>query len=223
MAPIAGYNATLSLSGTSTAMVEEPCTEVSWADGIGVHQITAATKRVLDPTVAVEVLVSGVPVAASLYTVDYLFGIVTGLFDSGDPVTVSANYLPLVTVAEARAATVAPERPELDTSVFGTEEKSHILGQRSASVELETLHLLTADADAGGGTLVLGDVLENGSAILVEVNDSARTFRGWCRLPTAQQSIPIDEVVTSSLTWKTTAIPALSRPGQWVAFAWSAS
>jgi hypothetical protein len=223
MAPIAGYNATISLSGTSTAMVAEPCTEVSWDGGVGVHQIAAATKRIIDPTVGVEVLVSGVPVAANLYVVDYLFGIVTGVFDSGDPVTVSANYLPTVAVAEARAATVAPERPELDTSVFGTEEKSHILGQRSASVELETLHLLTEDIDSGGGTLVLGDVLENGSALLVEANDGARIFRAWCRLPTAQQAIAIDEAVTSNLTWKTTAIPALSNPGQWVAFAWSTS
>jgi hypothetical protein len=225
MAPVAGYNASIELSGTSTAMEAEPCTETSASPGAAPQsfQVSSGSKRRLDPRVAVVVNEGGTPLPSTDYTVNYFTGTVSFAGDyptTLSDVTVDANYLPTVVVAEARAATLTPERTELDTSILGTDQKSLILGQRSATVELELLHLLTADVDSGGGTLVPGDVLENGSLLLVTVLDGARFFRGWFRLPTAQQSIPVDDLVTSSLTWKTTAIPAEGRPGEWVSFSW---
>lgn len=223
MGAIAGYLATVSLSGSSTAMVEEPCTQVSYVGTVGVHQITAPTKRVLDPAVPVTVFLVGGEAPANEYTVDYLFGTITflaGIAMDGDPVAVSANFLPIVQVAECRSASVAAERTELDTSVLGTVEKSLILGKRGATVEMESLHLLSEDLDSGGGTLVVDTIFDNATPKLVQVYDgTARYFRGWCTLPITQQAIPADELITSSLTWRSSFIRATGR-NEVVSFAW---
>ena len=222
MAPVAGYNATVSLSGTSTAMTGEACTEVSYVADVGVHQITNAAKRILDPAVAVVVYIEGLEIGETGYALDYFTGRITfveGAVSEGDTVTVSANFIPVVQVAEARSATINAERDELDTSVLGTVEKSHILGKRGATVEMESLHLLSEDLDPGGGSTVLDAIFDNATPKLVQVYNGAQYFRGWCLLPAAQQAIPADELVTSSLTWKTSLRKAEGR-SEFVAFSW---
>lgn len=206
MAPIAGHRSAIKTVGTSTAMTNEACTMVSST----VYRITSTSRRVLDPTVAVTVNDNGSPVAAANVTIDYLFGTVTrtgGSFTG--PVTVTANYLPLLDVAEGVAWSVSMTRTELDKTVFGNTDKAYLLGLKTAEGTFELLDLPSTDLDAGGGTVKLEEVFGNDTAKLLEVTlnpDGTPVYwRGWVRWAGIDLSAPLDELVKASHKWRATS------------------
>jgi hypothetical protein len=210
MGATAGYTATVYISGTSTAMTGEACTEVE-AGPPASYQITASTKQRLDTAQAITVYDNAVEVPGTDYTVDYLFGKITFGVSVTGPVTVDAYFLPVLSAGLLRNVTATVSRDELDTNVLGTVEKSFILGKRQATLEAESLTLLSEDLDTGGGSVVLDDLQSNATPKLVEYTAAGRTFRGWGFFPTLAKAIPQDGVITSNLTFTTSARQASGR------------
>lgn len=202
---IAGHRSAVKTVGTSTAMTNEACTSISST----VYQITSTSRRVLDPTVAVTVNDNGSPVAAANVTIDYLFGKVTrtgGTFTG--PVTVTANYLPLLDVAEVVAWSVSMSRTELDKTVMGNADKVFMLGLGSGEGTVEMLDLPTSDLDAGAGSVKLEDIFGNDTPKLLELTlnpDTPYYWRGWVRWPGIDLSAPVDELVKASHKFRCTA------------------
>lgn len=203
---IAGHRSAIKTVGTSTAMTNEACTSISST----VYRITSTSRRVLDPTVAVTVNDNGSPVAAANVTIDYLFGKVTrtgGTFTG--PVTVTANYLPLLDVAEGVAWSVAMSRTELDKTVMGNTDKAFLLGLGTAEGTIELLDLPTSDLDAGAGSVKLEDIFSNDTPKLLELTinpDGTPVYwRGWVRWAGIDLSAPLDELVKAAHKWRATS------------------
>jgi hypothetical protein len=126
---------TLKMGGTSTAFTQEPMTKLT---ANTVYQITDSTKRIWDPTVALLVEVDpdgggAAPfgtAAAGTYTVDYMFGTVTFTADQGASavVRVSGNFIPTVSVLEAKETSLEDMAELLESTVFGQTWKSRIVG-----------------------------------------------------------------------------------------------
>lgn len=196
--PGAAHPTTIKIPGTSTAMVDQPCSLVSGTT----YRITDAAKRVLDPDAAVTVKDGGVAVAAADYTVDPLFGTVTLDSAPGGAVTISASYLPLLTVGTARGFGIQASRTVLDDTTFGDLAKAKLLGLADGSVSLDLLEDLLEDHDPGAGARTLGDYLAQGLPVLVEIHPGAAGpyFRGWYVAESQEVAGEVDDLVTASLS-----------------------
>lgn len=91
-----GYSCVINKMGTSTTMTTEACSLVSGKT----YQITAATKRVIDRSQALNVFDNGVNQNANVLNVDYLTGKVTfkSTYTVTGPVTVTGKYFPMVSL-----------------------------------------------------------------------------------------------------------------------------
>lgn len=207
---IAGYAVTLKVSGDAVAMTAEATTDV-YSDGT-TFQITAPLKRVLDPDTQPDVFVDGEPIAFA-GGIDYLFGVLYFLtpLTEGSVVTVTGAYLPLLSVGEARSASLNLSRAELDTSVNGTAYTLMVTGQKSGEGSLGTLRL-TEDTVDVAEDLETWDVLhDNATPKLLEVGLGTRLWRGWVRFPGLQAEAPHDGVVSTTVNFKTVTRNAAGR------------
>jgi hypothetical protein len=163
MAAVAGYNADLYITGTSTAMTDEACTEVSGT----VFQITNTAKRILDHDVAIVVKANAV-VQSGNYTIEANFGIVTFTDGShtGETITVTANYLPRHNVAQIRSETLTITWVTGDTTAQQDPAQRVILTQKQVSFSVDAVQLLDVTFD--GGTTELDDVISAGNAVVLE-------------------------------------------------------
>lgn len=175
MVAIAAYNSKLQITGTSTAITDEPCTTTG-VDPSKVSQITDTAKRILDPAIAVSVKDgAGAAVSAANYTVNYMFGKInhSAIVDSTGPgVRVTGQYLPLLTVANCRVIALQQGRKPLNISVFDdaiTAER-YLMGLRSLNGSFEIIDSPYVDLDSGGGIVELFDILK-------QATDKVLTFR----------------------------------------------
>lgn len=113
---LAGKDAQIYLTGTSTSMSSESMTDAG--DGT-TYQIDDAAKNIFDPSVTFTVSDGGGTVSASDYTIRYLVGVVE--FDSAptDPVTIDGSYLPKYTILEGFEQSVDYAKELYDTTRFG--------------------------------------------------------------------------------------------------------
>lgn len=148
----AGYEAVLYVSGTSTAMVDEACGNVSGK----IYQITDTAKRLLDPAVAIVVEDNGSVVAAGdIESIDLLFGKVTlaAAYAVTGSITISANYLPLAIYGVVKSWSAQLSRDILDSSVMDgvSSHRQKKVGLKDASGSIGALDF--ADTSVGGSTL----------------------------------------------------------------------
>lgn len=211
MSATAGYAAAIKLGGTSTAIVDEPTTDL----GDGVYQITDTAKRVLDPSVAVTVSEAGD------YVIDYLLGTITYEVDPGDAPTVSANYIPLLTVAECRSLSFNMSAAELDSSVMQEAFSKLALGQATATGSITSLELISTDLDSGGGTTTWVAILQGRLHFLLDVTIDGEVWRAWARLTGAPQEVSADGLYTATLNW--TSSNRRASGGEDVAFTWGSA
>lgn len=196
----AGYNAAFYLTGTSTAMTDEACTEVSAT----VFQITATARRILDHDVAVVVKVATV-VQTTGYTVDRLFGIVT--FDAsktGSAVTVTANYLPRHLIAKVRTGSVNLSWDMAESGCLGDAGEAHTPTIMRVAADLELVQLV-ATPDLFGTTSLM-DLFEAKGIHVLEFQPSGsgqKVLRARGRLPTTGlASGGQSDIVTGSLSFQ---------------------
>jgi hypothetical protein len=206
----AAYSSTVKITGTSTAFSNEACTDLGDDTNF---QITDTAKRVWDPTVALVVEVDDgggyAVIPATDYTVDPLFGIVTfnTPLGAGDVVRVDGSYLPLLTVASAKSATIACTRDMLDGTTFDSAgQREKVPGLAMASGSLAGLWLATEDLDSGGGTRSLFAVLTEGTRVVLEINPAAvLAFRAFVHFPDLSESASADGLIEGTLAWESTA------------------
>lgn len=212
---VAGYRAAVKASGTSTAMEDEPMTQLTATTAI----VTNTAKRVLDPGDGVTVMEDGVPVACS---VNYLSGVVTRASGTWTgTITIFARYLPMWTLAECFGVKINMSRTELEASIFGPEDRRIVLGEKFASGEISFLVLpdtvFDPDAPTIGIVLPGGDpvppddslqnVFKNGHPKLLEVTldpdgPIGRAYwRGWVLFPGLDLSSAPSELVKLGVKW----------------------
>jgi len=209
MAETAGYPTTIKRGGAAVAITNEPCTRITPNT---VYRITDAAKRVLDPAVAITVEVdaagSGSWAAGTGYTVDPYTGTVTFGSDQGGSAVVrvsSASYVPLLTVARARAASIKRARTILDASVFNPAGfKSFLYGLLEVTGSLEVLDAGTDDLDSGAGTAKFIDEIEDGTQFLLEIDMGAQGVKSrlWASLESLDPSSTVDGLVSTQLAFK---------------------
>lgn len=197
---LAGYVATFKKSGTSTAMVAEPTTLVSGKT----YEITAATKRVLDRTVAIVVDDTGTPVAESnIESIDHLYGRVTfvaGYTPTG-AITFDANYLPLVSVGTAREFSLTMNAESVDTTDFAT-------AQANGGYSTFAPGLKTVSIDASGFYALANgfkDMVTARAELIIEINPdgAAKSIaKGYFRAITTGQSGDVGGNEDQSITFE---------------------
>lgn len=173
MSKVAGYNAALYVTGTSTPMTDEACTEVSGT----VFQITATARRILDHDVAIVVKANTV-VQSGNYTVDTLFGIVTFTDGShtGETITVTASYLPRHQVAAVRTVSLSITWATGDGTTTGQNGQDLVLTQKQVSVQFDAIQALD---EAIHTTVSLDDIVDAGAAIVLEVQPVGASSNVW--------------------------------------------
>jgi predicted secreted protein len=204
----AAHSTTVKAGGTSTAFTNEATTKVT---ANTVYQITDASKRIIDPNVAVTVEVDadgggagGYAVAAAdTYEIDYLFGRVTFAADQGASalVRVSGSYLPTVSVAEVREVSVNCSRTVLDKTTFdsgGAKEK--LAGLKDLSVSITGLKPTLYDNDPGAGTVKLAALFDAGTPFLLEVRPSGtgEYFRAWVVVESHDHKLAVDSLLEAT-------------------------
>ena len=202
MVAIPAYNSRLQITGTSTAITDEPTTTTG-VNPSKISQITDTTKRILDPSIAVSVkdgLGAAVPVAN--YAVNYMFGKINhnAVVDSTGPgVRVTGQYLPLLTVANCRVVSLKQGRKPLNISVFSdtiTAER-YLMGLRSLNGSFEILDSPYVDLDSGGGTVELFDILKQATDKVLAIRlggSGGDEIRAWVKIVGLDDSAEVDDL-----------------------------
>lgn len=217
MAVTAGYLSTVKVSGSSTDFNQLPTTKVT---ANTVYQITDATKRILDPAVALTVEVdadgggggSYATAAASTYTVDYLFGKITFTSDQGVDalVRVSGKYLPTVSVAEVRGYDINMTRLLHDSTAMGQgdADRRFKAGLKEATGSVETFDIDETDLDEAGNGAIIEELADAGTPKLLEINPggSGVYFRAWVLFEGIEANATPEELQGKRINWKSAQI-----------------
>lgn len=211
--PVTGYASTLKVGGTATAFTNEPTTELAATTPNTKYRITDATKRAVDPAVAVVVEVDADGGGGGGYAVvpstDYVFNYATGtvVFDAnqGDDalVRVSGSYRPLYTVAQAKGLTMTFSRDILDKSNFEDSSngaRSKLAGLKELAAQIESLDDTNTDLDSGLTTRKLFEDLNDGTPIVLEFKPGGGdAYRAWMVLESDEVKASADALVEAGL------------------------
>jgi hypothetical protein len=206
MAASPGWQTTIKINNTATIANGEACSgaTTTW-------QITSAAKRILDPSVTPTWYDNGTPVlAANIVSVNYLTGTVVFTGSKTGPITVDMQYYPMVSYTGAKSVDVNFSADDLDTSVFGTQWRSHIQGLKTATGKIDNLELLTSDLNPNPDPVILSDIFSAGTQVVLELSPDAGTtfYRFWAILLNADESSAVDALIVTSASFTSVAITA---------------
>lgn len=221
--PGAGYAATIKAGGPSTAATQMATTKLV---ANTVYQITDASRRILDPKVAIVVEVDAdgggaggfATAAADTYTVDYLFGKITFNVDQGVDaiVVVTGNYISPVTISEAKSASVDLEAQIEDVTSYpacsdGYKRKQATV--KSAKASLSGLKVLQHDHDDGAGTTSFTASFGSRTPLFVEIRPEASGdyFRGWFLLESLGDSFTPEGMYEGTVEGASAPVAGLSQ------------
>lgn len=206
----AGHNVQIYVGGTATAMVAEATTEVT--PGV-IYQVTNTAKRVINPGAALSVDDAGGPVPAGNYTVNYFTGTLTFTVAPTAPVTLTAEYMPLLEVATCNRATINTSRAALDTSTMkGSPEPSALPGMFDVGATMTDLEPADVDLDPGAGTTRLVDFIIDGTPMLFKAAlGNGRAFYGWGHLFGRDRTAPVKDLVAAEMRWQASQQRAFGR------------
>ncbi len=192
----AAHTCSLFYTGTSTAVVAEPCSVVAGTLGL-VYEITDTAKRIIDPDVPLVVYQAGVPVTVG---VNYLFGRFVFLVDpSPDAITADINYLPRHKLTETRDFSASFAADIGDTTTMdsaGFKTSQHTLLDCSGSFAALDIGL----TDFGGGTLA--SWLTLGPSKVIELSLVDEIVRVWAVIESVEPSGSVDGLVELSVSWQ---------------------
>jgi len=200
MTALAGNKTVLKISGTSTVLTGEACSAFSGAGANQTYRITAASKRVLDTSVAVVVKDGGVVVDPTKWTINYLFGrIIFNGYTPGGAITLDGAYLPMLAMAVARKAEWSRTKELLDATVMPASSHTRICGLRDLTGSMEGVTPETDDLDSGtGGEQSLQSFFDASTPKLLEASfgGHATLFRAWVLIPKLGNASSFDDLVT---------------------------
>lgn len=188
---VQGYLARIKVSGTATALTDEPTTDL----GDGRYQITDSAKRVLTlDTVVVED--GGVPTVES-YTIDRLNGIINFGSVAVRTITVTGNYFPMSVAAEANEFSLNLSANNNDTTRFiddGYVRREQ--GLKSADGTISEFYLIDA---------YFANKLISGDPVVLELYpDGTEKISLFAMLNSDEIASAVDGVVTSSVGFEST-------------------
>jgi len=144
--PQAAYNTSLIITGASTSMTDEACSD----SGNGtLFTIDDDTKNIFDPSVTFTVKSNGGAVSASNYTLRYNVGAIE--FDSsqsGNTITISGSYLEQYTVIDGHATSPEFSKEALEDTAYGDGARSRFGGLKTASWSMSTWQIEEAELDS---------------------------------------------------------------------------
>lgn len=173
---VAGYTASVKISGTSTVMTAEPTALVTGKT----YRIVSAAKRMIDYNSPITVLVTAVDQTAQVESIDYLNGTVTfkAAYNPGGAVTITGAYLPLTTLARGRSFSLSQNAAEIDETDYETAQANG--GWKTFSQGLKTVSLeIGAVFD---NTQAFVTAMGTRAVVIIEIspNNSNNTFfRGF--------------------------------------------
>lgn len=191
--------ASVKVTGTSTAFTDEACANTTGDS----YQITDATKRILDPDVAVVVYDDGTPVdAADILSYDPLFGIVTfqGAYTVIGDITMDGSYLPTYTLVGAYEYTFMRAADLLDVTAFeDSDSRVRIAGLDDYSASI-TVHD-DSQYDLDGGGITLSTIFADQTPVVLEIAAASKTFRAWTIIESLSNDPAVDGVVDTDVAF----------------------
>lgn len=213
----AGYQAKILKAGTTTGMTGEATTFVSGKT----YQITAASKRIIDRSVAITVYDNAVDHTADVESIDYLFGQITfkSTYTITGPVTIDGSYFPTVNIGKARSYTLTQTADPIDTTDFGTAStnggfKTYIPGLRTVALELPSVYDAASDFQ---------QLLIDRDEFIIEINPdgaSKSIARGFFRLITQKQSGNVGALEEETLSFSLSVPIEDVNPSIYLPFSW---
>ena len=172
----AARSVTLSVGGTPTTMTGEICTSSSATE----YYVDETAKQAIDPATAVTVYDGVTPLAADAYVLDYTNGLLTLDVEPSGEVTITAKYIPLLTVAEAKALDVVrPQAVFADVTRLGDTAPRVSEIFKKCELTLTHMHAVSEDLDTGGGTTSWESLLAAGEPFFINADLGGETLRGW--------------------------------------------
>jgi hypothetical protein len=213
----AGYSSTLKVSGTAVPVTGEACSVVTAGS---VYQVTATGRRIVEPTATLTVKDNGTTIASTLWTFNYLSGIVTFVgYTATGPVTMDLSYLPVTVVAEVKSSTLDAKAEMLDSTTQDSGGwTQRVRGIASASGSFEFLSLSTADLDTVMvGEQSLNTIHAGGTPKLLELTwgAGALKWRGWVLLSGISTKSESNGLVSGTCNFESSSI----KPGAGFGFA----
>lgn len=196
---VAAYLTSLKASSDSAAFTAAATTVVTAGSK---YQLTLAARRVLDPTAAIVVKDGAATVSAALYTVDWLFGIVTFVgYTATAAVTVDASSKNMVAFIDATDVSISLTSDMQDRTVFGQTSKTRQATTQDFSADLSVLSNLLTDQDPGAATQRLWDLLTSRGSFLFEMGipGDASVFRAWVTVSEGSVKASPSAIVPTSL------------------------
>lgn len=210
MAVLASRDAAIYVGGAPVSMTTEACTD------LGSHteyQITAETKRAIDPQTAVIVNVNGSPASSTSYAVDYAHGVITfaSAQNPAHAVTITGKYVPLLQVAETRSARVVRPHPVMaDSTRLGDTATRQTEIARKCSVTLE--HLTTGATDLGDTTTLDALIAAGPLFVSAILGTGDGLLRGWFVAMNASPNHSLNDLLTHSLELEGVVQTCVGRP-----------
>lgn len=204
---IAGWAATVKISGAATTMTTEACSGATTA-----WRITSLAKRVIDPLTALSwydnaVLISG----ADIVSVDYMLGKIVFTAGKTGPITVTGKYIPLLTYTSARTANLKIDTNPLDASIFGSQYSAYVQGLKTVSGTIENLELVGTDLDPGAGSVKLSTLAEAGTDVVLQISQDGGTtlYSFWAKIFTTSEDAKVADLVVTTCDFKSVTITAV--------------
>lgn len=210
MSVIASRDAAIYVGGEPVGMTTEACTD------LGAHteyQITAETKRAIDPASDVTVYVDGAEATSTTYAVDYAHGVITfaSAQNPAHAVTVTGKYVPLLQVAETRSARVVRPHPVMaDSTRLGDTATRQTEIARKCSITLE--HLTTGATDLGDTTTLDALIAAGPLFVSATLGTGDGLLRGWFVAMNASPSHSLNDLLTHSLELEGAVQTCVGRP-----------
>lgn len=203
--PTAAYGAVVYASGVSTVDTAEACSFLSGTNPNEVFQVTAAAKRVWDPTIAVTVKDNGVTLTAGTqYVFNYLFGTIQFVsYTPTTPVTVTGQYLPLVEAVLSSKFEINIKQTLADTTSFdsaGAMQRTGTLISYEGSLSTFDVGNTILDGVAGTWETWLLNATPKVLSILMGTGNSY--FRSWVLFESMKNSGATASVFDTAISWK---------------------
>lgn len=163
------------------------------------YKIDDAAKEIFDPGAALAFFENGIASSTPIASVDLLAGTVTFTGAPTTPITVTGNYLPRVTAANAFSFSANKTREIIETTVFGQTSKRRIAGLLDASGEIRSRDF----ADFLIGANKISDLFDGGTVFIISFLPGAglNSFRVRALIETLAVDADAGGQVEATLSW----------------------
>lgn len=211
----ASHLATVSVTGTATAMTGEAMTDVSGGAKTS-FQITATSKRIVDPATAIVINDTHTGGAwAGTFTIDYLTGTVTLSGAATASITITGKFLPSRQILNAYEVDVNLTKNLVDTSLLGQGHmlRTPTLGDITGSLSCyDNGNQLYTDVQ-------LSSIVTDGTSKVIDIdwNGGTNLLRFFAKLENLDSTASVDGVQTATVSFSMDGQTALTT-GQEVDF-----